>query len=165
MSLPRRDEDIFVKPRVDRKALQNSILLPMDLEALTGVMVDLLRREQRKYTVVKRDRLSIKEKLIQLKTNLQIGSKTTLDKLIDWEKGTEEIVITFISLLELARLKKLEIYQNEQNSEVYIDVIDNLDSFDVETADGFEPEDEGEKVDVAQLANEQMQKPESALIH
>src|SRR5690606_33842817 len=28
--LPRRDEHIFVKPKVDRKAIQNSILSPMD---------------------------------------------------------------------------------------------------------------------------------------
>ena len=66
-TLPRRDEDIFVKPKVDKKAIQNSILTPMSLESLTEVMVDFLRREKRKYTVVKRDRLSIKEKLIELK--------------------------------------------------------------------------------------------------
>lgn len=140
MALPKRDDVIFVRPRVDRKALQSSILSPMDLESLTGVMIDLLRREKRKYSVVKRDRLSIKEKLTQLKTNLKLGSKTTMDKLIDWEKGKEEVVITFISLLELARLNKLEIFQNEQESLIHINVIGNLDAFDVETADGFEDE-------------------------
>lgn len=146
MTLPRRDEDIFVRPKVDRKAIQNSILTPMELDSLTEVMVDLLKREKRKYTVVKRDRLSIKEKLIELKTNLKTGSQTTMDKLIDWEKGKEEVVITFISLLELARLNKLDIFQNEQDSLIYVEVKDSLETFDVETADGFEPEDADESV-------------------
>lgn len=123
----------------------------MELGSLTEVMVDLMRREKRKYTVVKRDRLSIKEKLIELKTNLKTGSKTTMDKLINWDKGKDEVVITFISLLELARLKKLEIFQNEHDSSIYVDVVDSLDSFDVETADGFEPEDEQESVQTEDL--------------
>lgn len=145
-ALPKRNEDIFVKPKVDRKAIQNSILTPMSLETLTDSMVDLIRREKRKYTVVKRDRLSIKEKLIELKNNLSIGSKTTLDKLINDKESVEETVITFISLLELARLKKLDIFQNEVMGEVYVEVKDDLNTFDVETADGFEPEDAGENI-------------------
>jgi len=140
-ALPKRNEEIFVRPKVDRKAIQNSILTPMSLETLTDSMVDLIRREKRKYTVIKRDRLSIKEKLIELKNNLRIGSKTTLDKLINDKGSVEETVITFISLLELARLKKLDIFQNEVMGEVYVEVKDDLNTFDVETADGFEPED------------------------
>ena len=127
----------------------------MELGSLTEVMVDLMRREKRKYTVVKRDRLSIKEKLIELKANLSTGSKTTMDKLINWDKGKDEVVITFISLLELARLKKLEIFQNEFDGSIYVDVVDSLDSFDVETADGFEPEDEQESIQTEDLVNTQ----------
>ena len=145
-ALPKRNEEIFVRPKVDRKAIQNSILTPMSLETLTDSMVDLIRREKRKYTVVKRDRLSIKEKLIELKNNLSIGSKTTLDKLINDKGSVEETVITFISLLELARLKKLDIFQNEVMGEVYVEVKDDLNTFDVETADGFEPEDAGDNI-------------------
>ena len=160
LQLPKRGEDIFVKPKIDRKAIQNSILTPMSLEALNEVMIDFMRRDKRKYTVVRRDRLSIKEKLIELKTNLKVGHKTTMDKLINWEKGKEEVVITFISLLELARLHKLEIFQNEEDSLIYIDVVETLESFDVETADGFEPEDEEGNInddDLQKIAEVQME--------
>ena len=146
MTLPKRDEDIFVKPKVDRKAIQNSILLPMDLDSLTNVMVDMIRQNKRKYTAVKRDRLSIKEKLIHLSNNLKVGTNTTMDKLIDWKAGKEEIVITFISLLELARLQKLNIFQNEPDGDVYVDVIKELSDFDVQTANGFDPEEEDDSV-------------------
>lgn len=142
MSLPRMGEEIFVKPKINRKEIQNSILSPMDLPELTNVMIDLIRREKRKYTVVKRDRLSIKEKLIELKESLKIGSQAKMEDLINWEKGKTEIVITFISLLELARLKRLEISQEAAFGSIRVDVKEDLSKFDVETADGFEPEED-----------------------
>ncbi len=151
--LNKKGHEIFVKPKVDRKAIENSILTPIDLQQLTETMMDLIRREKKKYAVVKRDRLSIKEKLIRLKSMLKQGETTQFDKLLD-ENDTTIIdkVITFISLLELARLKKLEIYQNEDLGNIYIDVKESLDSFDPETANGFEPEDEQKDAPAAATA-------------
>jgi segregation and condensation protein A len=144
--LNKKGHEIFVKPKVDRKAIENSILTPIDLQQLTETMMDLIRREKKKYTVVKRDRLSIKEKLIRLKAMLKQGETTQFDKLLDEnDVGIIDKVITFISLLELARLKKLEIFQNEDKGNIYIEVKESLDSFDPETANGFEPEDEVKK--------------------
>lgn len=142
-ALPKKGHEIFVKQKVDRKAIENSILTPLDLQQLTETMMDLIRREKKKYAVVKRDRLSIKEKLVKLKSMLKVGDTTQFDKLLDEnETGIIDKVITFISLLELARLKKLQIFQNEDMGAIYIEVKESLDSFDPETADGFEPEDE-----------------------
>lgn len=144
--LNKKGHEIFVKPKVDRKAIENSILTPIDLQQLTETMMDLIRREKKKYTVVKRDRLSIKEKLIRLKAMLKEGETTQFDKLLDEnDVGIIDKVITFISLLELARLKKLEIFQNEDKGNIYIEVKESLDSFDPETANGFDPEDEVKK--------------------
>jgi segregation and condensation protein A len=152
-ALPKRDEDIFVKPKVDRKAIQNSILTPMELDSLTDVMVDLIRKEKRKYTVVKRDKLSIKEKLNQLKRDLKKGSKTVMSSLVNGEKKSiEEVVITFISLLELARLQKLDVFQNEAMGEIYVEVRESLEDFDVETANGFDPEEEKEEIKTEDIA-------------
>jgi segregation and condensation protein A len=156
MTLPIRDQDIFVRPKIDRKAIQNSILTPMSSDALTECMVDLIKREKRKYTVIKRDKLSIKEKLVQLKNDLKVGTQTTMDKLIRSEnKDVGEVVITFISLLELARLNKLDVFQNEVMGQIYIDVKEDLNSFDVETADGFDPEDDGESITTDDLIQAQ----------
>ena len=143
-ALDKKGHEIFVKPKVDRKAIINSILTPLELDSLTTVMMDLIFREKRKYTVVKRDRLSIKEKLIFLKSFLQKDVRTDLKHLIELDGGmtTDNIVITFISLLELARLKRVSIFQNEDRGQVYIDVVSTLADFDVESANGFEPEAE-----------------------
>jgi segregation and condensation protein A len=145
--LDKKGHEIFVKAKVDRKAIENSILTPIDLDQLTETMMDLIRREKKKYTVVKRDRLSIKEKLIALKTMLKQGETTQFDKLLDAnETGIIDKVITFISLLELARLKKLQIFQNEDMGSIYIEVKESLESFDPESANGFDPEDETKDV-------------------
>lgn len=154
-SLPRKGEDIFVKPKVDKKAIENSILTPIDLAELTGVMMDLIRREKKKYTVVKRDRISIKEKLIKLKSLLKIGERQEFTQLLDKSDTTiVDRVITFISLLELARLKKLNISQDQPMGSIFVDLKEELDSFDVDTADGFDPE--GEEA-VHPLAEEQIE--------
>lgn len=146
--LEKKGHEVFVKPKVDRKAIEDSILTPIDLQQLTETMMDLIRREKKKYAVVKRDRISIKEKLAKLKTLLHVGETTQFTALLDEnETGIIDKVITFISLLELARLKKLQIFQNEDLGSIYIETIEDLESFNPETADGFDPEDE--KKDVA----------------
>lgn len=141
--LPKKGHEIFTHPKIDRKAIENSILTPIDLQQLTETMMDLIRREKKKYAVVKRDRLSIKEKLVKLKSMLKEGETTQFDKLLDInETGIIDKVITFISLLELARLKKLQIFQNEDKGSIYIEVKESLESFDPESANGFDPEGE-----------------------
>jgi segregation and condensation protein A len=142
-ALPRQGLDIFSHPKIDRRAVVDSILLPMDLQKLTMSMVDFLRKEKRKFNVVKRDRLSIQEKLQKLKAFFQVGQQTDLEEVIaiDGERSIQNIVITFISLLELARLRKIEIFQNEKYSTVYVNVLQSLQDFDVNDATGFDPED------------------------
>lgn len=152
-SLDKKGHEIFVKPKVNRKAIVNTILAPMDMESLTNAMIDMLRREHRKYTVVKRDRISIKEKLKTLKANLKVGEQTEFEKLLDPEKnGSDDMVITFISLLELARLKKIQVFQNESFGNIYVDVVDSLDNFDVETANGFDNEEDQQQEELEKIA-------------
>lgn len=175
LELPQTGKDIFVKPKVNRKEIVNSILTPMELEKLTDTMIDFIFRQNRKYTVIKRDRLSIKEKLEFLKTYLQVGQKTNLEELLendsnsrmatttgedtakmsaDGKNTIDNVVITFISLLELARLKRVQVFQNESFGQVYVDVVKTLDDFDVTQADGFEDENESkDKIDTQELEN------------
>jgi segregation and condensation protein A len=135
--------DIFVKPRVNKKIIIDSILTPISLTELTGAMLDFLRRDKRKYAVVKRDRLSIKEKLQFMKHFLKMNQKYELTELIkmDGDMSIDNIVITFISVLELARMRRLAIFQNENYASIYIEVVKSLEDFDVNLANGFEPED------------------------
>jgi segregation and condensation protein A len=160
---PKKNHDVFVKPKVDRKRIINSILTPIELSKLSEAMMDFLYRENRKYTVVRRDRLSIKEKLQFLKSYLSDGRQTNFDELLeqDGQRDLDNIVITFISLLELARLKRISIFQNEDLGNIYVDVVRSLEDFDVNQADGFEPEegdDEAEQEDLKEALTKAAEK-------
>lgn len=153
-NLPKKGHEIFCKPRVNRKAIINSILTPIELNELTGAMIELMQKERKKYTIVKRDRLSIKEKLDFLKQHLAVGEKTDFESLLEksGELGIDNIVITFISLLELARLHRIEIFQNEARSNIYVNVTKSLEDFNPEQANGFDDEDEeNEELDIPEI--------------
>ncbi len=139
--LPKLGHETFTRPKIDKRSIINSILTPIDLEKLIMSMSDLLGKNRRKYTVVKRDRISIKEKLIQLKLVLKQGETVEFDKIIgatpEEQEDLTNIIISFISILELARLKKLSVFQNENNKTLYINVLDSLENFDVDLANDF----------------------------
>lgn len=143
-ALPKRGHETFVRPKIPRAKIVNSLLVPMDLEKLTDVMLDFLRKEKRKFSILKKETLSIKKKLLSLKKILVKGGSFLLTDLISEDEKTSNlnIVITFISLLELARLKKVKLFQNESLGQIYIEVIESLENFDVESATGFENEEE-----------------------
>jgi segregation and condensation protein A len=115
----------------------------MEVQKLTTAMTDFIIKEKRKYTVVRRDKLSIKEKLEFLKNHLKEGEKTNFESLLESDGGNnvDNVVITFISLLELARLKRLTVFQNEGFGTIYVEVVKSLEDFDVESANGFEEEE------------------------
>ena len=55
------------------------------------------------------------------------------------------MIITFISILELARLGKISAFQNEETSEIYLRVVSHLNNFDVREADGFDEDDQAKE--------------------
>lgn len=147
--LPKKGHEVFTKPKVDKKVIVNSILTPMDTQSLIDAMMDFLRKEKRKYTVIKRDRLSIKEKLEFLKNILRPGQKHEFTQLLGNEEeasNIDNIVITFISLLELARLNKVGLFQNELKSHIYVESKEDLQDFDVNLANGFDSDEQDEKI-------------------
>ena len=137
--LPRRDQDIFVRPKIERKSIVNSVMSVIDLSKLSLAMIEVLQKGRRKFTVVKRDRISIKEKLEFFRDYLQQGQTLDFDEMLQVNGGKEiaNIVITFISVLELARWKKLDLFQNGESGKIYVTVLDSLKDFNVEMADGF----------------------------
>lgn len=138
-------DEIFLRAKLEKKKLFGQVLKPVEQNDMISVMIDLLKRQRRKFAVVKRDRLSIKEKLKELCQQMQIDQRYEMSQLIKDKNNIIDVVITFISLLELARLKKLSLMQAEQNTEIYVDVIGNLNNFDVESATGFDSEEEVKK--------------------
>ena len=106
-------------------------------------MMEVISRNKRKYAVVKKDKISIKAKLLEFKSFLKQGDEAVFKELLEKNSTGQKIdvIITFISILELARLGKMNIFQNEDNAEIYVRVVSSLDNFDVREADGFDAEE------------------------
>ena len=154
--LQKRGEDVFTKPKVNKKIIVDSVLTPLELDLLTEAMMEVLFRNARKYAVVKKDKISIKSTLEQMKKFLKMGDQKSLAEILDifGKKEKIDLIVAFISILELARLGKITAFQNEENGEVYLRVISPLDNFDVREADGFDDENESGKInDESSLKN------------
>ncbi len=131
--LPKLGENVFSRPKVNRKDLVESFLLSISLEKLITAMMTVIEREKRQYTIVKRDRLTIKEKLSFLKNILKQGMETNFKSLLGEQtrKTLDNIVVTFISLLELARLRKITLFQEEDCGDITVRVNESLKDFDI----------------------------------
>jgi segregation and condensation protein A len=146
--LPKKGHEIFCKPKVDRKSIIDSILTPLELNQLTEVMIDYFKRSARAFKVVSKEKISIQEKLLFLKGYLKQGENYDFDTVLrqDGEMCVENIIVTFISFLELARLGLVQVFQNEEDSKLYIHVQESLETFNLDNANGFaNPQQEEQK--------------------
>ena len=130
-TLPKQNHDIFVRPRLNKKTFVGSILSSLESEKLIASMMELIQREKRRYTVVEKEKVSIRDKVAFFKGCLSLGDEMSLGELLGLHGGEnlENIVVTFISLLELARLEYLTIFQVEDGGNIYIRVLKSFEHF------------------------------------
>ena len=129
--LPRAGEVVFTRPRANRKEVLSRMSFPMDLERLLTAMMNVIQREKKQYTISMDSAQTVREKLIFLKDTLKEGMETNFKFLArGGESELKDILITFISLLELVRLKKVEMIQQEDCGEIHIKVLSGLDDIE-----------------------------------
>ena len=129
-NLTKLGHDVFIRPRVNKKEIIDSILTPLKVEDLIGPMLDLMRRSAREFQLIKGDKISLADKLKLFKENLKIGGQYEFSNLLALDDKNPErinILTSFLCLLELARLKKLILFQNEPFSTIYLEVLGNLE--------------------------------------
>ena len=145
-TLPKLGHETYVRPKANRKGIASEVMPSMDIQGMVNVWVNLLRREKKKYKVMKKDPISIKERLLFLRSLLKLGEKTNFSDILERDStnmGSQKgrTIVTFISLLELARLNKIEMFQNERYGNIFIKVLESLAHFNVDLADGFGSEE------------------------
>lgn len=76
------------------------------------------------------ERLSVADRLYLLIERFQRESDLTLSQLVEALPTRYEIVITFLAVLEIAKLKLIHIYQNEDAEEIFMKAsLDRLNEF------------------------------------
>jgi segregation and condensation protein A len=136
-NLPMLDRDFFARPGVLPPEKQ-TIWKEMDLTALTLVFQDVLKRSRKRSKIIIREPTSIPERIVQIGKVLKVGEMTEFAGLLSQEPDRTEVIVTFIALLEIARLKKLKIYQNETFGTIYLTLSSPLDELDPTLMTGFQ---------------------------
>lgn len=141
-SLEKLGHDTFTRPKSAKKRIINSMLNAVDMSELTSAMISVLRREKNKFTTIQREKVTLKKKISYLKERLRLNEKYQFHELIECHDEIQDIVVTFILLLELARLGKLSIFQGEHDSNIYVEVLQEFESIDDELIDITVTQDE-----------------------
>jgi len=91
------------------------------LYALIGMYRKVLKKAKKAAHVVMEKSQSLASRILEIKHLLVVGRQTTLKEIMDVsEKSVPKFVITFMSVLELARLGFVRIFQNENYGALYV---------------------------------------------
>ncbi|MBS1958302.1 MAG: segregation/condensation protein A [Bdellovibrionales bacterium] len=133
---PLMDYDIFTRP--NKRPPVTKIWKEMNVTQLATTLQDLLIREQRRARVVmKKETVSLAQKLTEMGSKLTLGQLTALKDFIK-EETRGEYVVSFLASLELSRLKKVRLHQNQVFDPIFLELIAEMINFDTRQAQGFE---------------------------
>ena len=120
-TLPRQDRDTspanaFVP---DRAAVR--LPPPVDLREMLLALHDVLKRAEL-YTqhAIKRDALSVRQRMGELLARLQDGAFHRFESLFEPREGRLGVVVTFLGVLELAKERLLDVVQEAPLAPIYI---------------------------------------------
>ena len=127
----RAAEDIEALPRIERDSVvvhaevgeRNVIKLPppLELTELLLALKDVMHRaELFGHHAIKREALSVRQRMGELLSRLDDSSFHRFESLFDISEGRPGIVVTFLAMLELAKEMLVEIVQEEPLAPIYV---------------------------------------------
>jgi segregation and condensation protein A len=118
--LPQAGRDFeLVQALIERTV---AVRLPeVGVEDLRQAWLGLLARAKvLAHHTVRREELSVRERMTELLRRLRHGEFEPFDELFDLSGGIPQLVVTFIAMLELAKESLLEISQTETLGKIYV---------------------------------------------
>ena len=121
------------------EALLTAPLEPIDSFQLLVCLKTALSRTTKKPFVVQTDPISIKEKVVQMGELLESGDVVDFTRLLPAvdDRRPKDVVIAFFAMLELARLKYIEIIQHEIFGPIHIRGVRPIRDLNVGLLDQF----------------------------
>jgi segregation and condensation protein A len=119
--MPREYRDyVIVSAHVESKQ-HYSIPPEVDMRELIMAFKDVLARADLKIShEIKRETLSVRDKMTSLLDTLSQKKFFSFDSLFNPKEGKQGIVVTFLAVLELLKSQILDIVQNENYGQIYI---------------------------------------------
>jgi segregation and condensation protein A len=99
-------------------------LVEVDLFELISAFREVLERvRQRVDLVYEKETVSIEETIERLKARLSQGGRLTFAELFDFASDRPTLIVTFLAVLEMVRLRLLRIYQKRPFSTIHVERI------------------------------------------
>lgn len=134
--LPRLGESVFARPNI--KPPTERVWKPMNISGIILSYQEILVRARKRKTVLRKETVSLSEKIIDLGERLSPGVPAAMSSLWDEFVTRPEQVVTFLASLELSRLKKMRLYQQKTYDEIYLELLESLKNFDMKLAIGMD---------------------------
>lgn len=135
--LPKLGEDVFTRP--NRKPPIERVWKEMGITSLALTYQDMLARARRRTTILKKETVSLADKIAVFADRLEVGVPIEMSKMYSVLPTRPEVVATFLASLELSRLRKLKLHQQKTYDEIYLELLESLHGFNPEmVTTGFE---------------------------
>jgi segregation and condensation protein A len=110
----------------------------MNITDLAISFQEILIRSRKRTQILKKETVSVIDKIKEFNDHLLPHQLVNLRSLLSFSPTAEEIVVTFLSALELSRLMKMRIHQEGVYSTIYLELLEKLIDFDLNLATGFD---------------------------
>lgn len=126
-----RQNKVFYKPKeeisqyITEDAEEDTVLDDIELEQLADILNNILKKRKIKaepidINEIQRDEITLEECMEDLKFRLNVERKIEFSQLFDENTTNSEIIITFLSILELAKLKYIRVKQKNNFSDIIL---------------------------------------------
>ncbi len=134
---PLLNDDVFNRPT--KRPPVEKIWKEMNMSQLSTTYQDLLIRENKRARIVmKKETVSLQEKIQEFGRRLKINELTPLDTLISDKAIRGEWVVGFLASLELSRLKQVKIHQDKNFDPIFVELLQEMINFDSKQTSGFD---------------------------
>jgi segregation and condensation protein A len=134
--LPCLGRDVFARANI--KPPVQKVWKEMNMTDLAIAYQEMLARARKRTQVLKKETVSINDKIMEFVDRIKVGELVELRSLLFDEKSRPEVVATFLAALELSRLRKMKLHQEEVYSSIYMELLESLVNFDTRMASGFD---------------------------
>jgi segregation and condensation protein A len=131
--MPMLGQDFFKRPLPDEREKREQLLKEMNLTDLTVAFQQILLRARRPTVRVKTDRMSIADAVKKIANRLGSQEITDFQSLFTENPDRNEVVVTFLAILELGRLQKVRVLQHMVYGTIYLVLRDKLSLETVQT--------------------------------
>ena len=133
----------YKKPTVPKEVLQyrapvdpSALLEGLTLEKLNEIYKSIIRKQddridpiRSKFGTIEKEEVSLSDKMLQMKDFAKSHRKFSFRQLLERQCSKVQVIVTFLSVLELMKMGHIHVVQEELFDDIQIDVVTDPDTW------------------------------------